>query len=180
MDFQKIISDAIMAKSELSMAEFYYKTSLKVFLSVLDQEKLDTIPQIEIEESSFYGPKLWIKANGYRVRVNLLTLTAEEFKRVVTYVTTWIPDWEREVCGSMPCAPEDLTIQYEKASETEATHILLFKDGKCLGHLPARGTFNENIRSACEVWHANRAERLATLPQYASSAESPESADTPE
>ena len=180
MDFQKIISDAIMAKSELSMAEFYYKTTLKVILSTLDQDSLDTIPQLEIEESSFYGPKLWIKANEYRVRVNLLTLTKEEFNRVVTYVTTWIPDWEREVCGSMPCAPEDLAIPYESASETEATHILLFKGDQCLGHLPASGTFNENIRSACEVWHANRAARLATLPQYIPSANSPESADTPE
>ena len=180
MDFQKIVSDAISAKSELSMAEFYYKTTLKVFSSVLDEKTLEEIPQLEIEDSNYFGPKLWIKANGYRIRVNLLTLTKEEFRRVVTFVTTCIPTWEREICGSMPCAPEDLTIPYEEASEEEATHILLFKDDRCLGHLPARGTFNENIRSACEEWHANRAARLATLPQYAASADSPESADTPE
>lgn len=162
------------------MAEFYYKTSLKVLLSALDEKTLDVIPQLEIEEASLYGPKLWIKANGYEVRVNLLTLTKEEFKRVVTYVTAWIPTWERELCGSMPCAPEDLAVPYEEASETEATHILLFKGDNCLGHLPARGTFDENIKSACEIWHANREARLATLPQYIPSAESPESADTPE
>lgn len=180
MDFQKAITDAISAKSELSMAEFYYKTTLKVISSVLDEITLEENPQLEIEESSYYGPKLWIKANSYKVRVNLLTLTKEEFRRVVTYVTAWIPTWEREICGDMPCLPEDLVIPYEVASESEATHILLFKNGKCLGHLPARGDFNENIKIACETWRANRASLLATLPQYSVSADSPESADTPE
>lgn len=145
-------------------------------------------PKIEIDLNGPYGMRMvWIKSDrGLKVRTSADNLTLSEAVRLTGYIQERLAGWEREVLGSFPADALGLAVPYDAALGEKATHILLYADGECIGHLPATGSYEERLAEAQRVYREIEASWAMVTPKYprspwsADSAESPWTPDTPE
>lgn len=101
--------------------------------------------------------------------------------------TTPIVPWMRAQLEAIrPADALGLAVPYDAALGEKATHILLYADGECIGHLPATGSYEERLAEAQRVHREIEASWAIVTPKYprspwsADSAESPWTPDTPE
>lgn len=145
-------------------------------------------PKIELDLNGPYGMQMvWIKSDcGMKVRTSAEGLTFDEAVRLTGYLQNRLDGWEREVLGSFPADAIGLAVPYDAALGERATHILLYADGECVGHLPASGTYEENLAEAQRVYREIEESWAMVTPKYprspwsADSAESPLSPDSPD
>ena len=155
----------------------------------VDRSRADWFtPKIEIDLNGPYGMRMvWIKSDrGLKVRTSADNLTLSEAVRLTGYIQERLDGWEREILRSFPADALGLAVPYDAALGEKATHILLYADGECIGHLPATGTYEERIAEAQRVYREIEASWAMVTPKYprspwsADSAESPWTPDTPE
>lgn len=145
-------------------------------------------PKIELDLNGPYGMQMaWIKSDrGLKVRTSADSLTLSEAVRLTGYLQERLAGWEREVLGSFPADALGLAVPYDAALGERATHILLYADGECIGHLPATGSYEERLAEAQRVYREIEESWAMVTPKYprspwsADSAESPWTPDTPE
>lgn len=146
----------------------------------IDRSRADWYtPKIEIDLNGPYGMQMvWIKSDrGLKVRTSADSLTLSEAVRLTGYLQERLDGWEREILGDFPADALGLAVPYDAALGERATHILLYADGECIGHLPATGTYEERLAEAQRVYREIEASWAMVTPKYP---RSPWSPDTPE
>lgn len=148
----------------------------------IDRSRADWYaPEIELDLNGPYGMQMvWIKSDrGLKVRTSAENLTLDEAVRLTGYLQERLAGWEREILGSFPADALGLTTPYDAALGEKATHILLYADGECVGHLPARGSYEENLAEAQRIYREIEESWAIVTPKYPSSPRSADSAESP-
>lgn len=148
----------------------------------VDRSRADMYaPEIELDLNGPYGMQMaWLKSNcGLKVRMSAESLTLDEAVRLTGYIQERLAGWEREILGSFPADALDLAVPYDAALGEKATHILLYADGECIGHLPAHGSYEERLAEAQRVHREIEESWAMVTPKYPRSPWSADSAESP-
>ncbi len=115
------------------------------------------VPELRVEPYGRNESYMWVEKPCYgAVRIAAESASVGEVVRLTGYLDSLLPEgMERDYPEGKEGRPRDardLAVPHEKVRWGEKTNVLLYRGGECLGHLPAEGTYREEIATARAAW----------------------------
>ena len=115
------------------------------------------VPELRVEPYGRNESYMWVEKPCYgAVRIAAESASVGEVVRLTGYLDSLLPEgMERDYPEGKEGRPRDardLAVPHEKTRWGEKTNVLLYRGGECLGHLPAEGTYREEIATARAAW----------------------------